>query len=105
MLPEPGRKSDIWMFGIFLLELVAFPGRPSFFAEYRNRPTFFMRSLVDKKFDIAVSIKKCLSSSTFEEDNVKSIIFNKILQRCLEFHPEQRANSEEIERLCQQLLD
>ena len=104
MLPVPGRKSDIWMFGIFLLELVAFPGRPSFFTEYRNRPTLFMRSLVDETFDIAVSIERCLSSSIFEENNIKSI-FDNVLKRCLEFHPEQRPNSEEIERLCQQLLE
>ena len=91
------------MFGILLLELIAFPERPSYFTEYRNHPTFFMRSLAQGTFDIALLIEKCLKSSIFKENNTKSI-FDNVLQRCLEFHPEQRADSEEIKNLCQQLL-
>ncbi|KAL5254694.1 hypothetical protein ACHWQZ_G014207 [Mnemiopsis leidyi] len=104
-LPKPGRKSDIWMFGIFLLELVAFPGRPSFFKDFGKHDRTFKTSLTDKSFDIKGSIEECLTSRTFGENKKLKKNFETILQRCLEFYPEKRASSEEIEDLCRQLLE
>ena len=104
-LPEPGRKSDIWMFGVFVLELFAFPKWPSYFQDFRNNGMWFMRQLANRNFDMKEKsmeyLKEAFVGRGVDDRQSK---FKAILENCLEFEEVTRADSQKLLELCQLLI-
>ncbi|XP_063681848.1 probable serine/threonine-protein kinase mkcC [Bolinopsis microptera] len=100
--PEPGRGTDIWMFGVFLLELFAFPNRPSYFNEFRSYGKSFMESLTKKVFTMEKPIQECLDKIGDGDTDIQSKFMN-VLKSCLAFDVSSRANCEQLYKLCQEL--
>ena len=92
------------MFGVFLLELFAFPKRPSYFDQFGSYGMGFkfMENLAKKDFTMENAIEECLNRFGVDDSDIRSR-FMIVLESCLAFDVSSRANSEELYELCQKL--
>ncbi|XP_063681742.1 serine/threonine-protein kinase Tao-like [Bolinopsis microptera] len=91
-----GRKSDIWMFGVFVLEMLAFPNLPQFFEDYN--PNITGNSV---KFQCGLS-KRTLILTDFIDDDCEDVIRN-VVEKCLQHSENDRCSSQELLHFCQKL--
>ena len=92
------------MFGVFLLELFAFPKRPSYFDQFGSYGMGFkfMENLAKKDFTMENAIEECLNRFGVDDSDIRSR-FMIVLKSCLAFDVSSRANSEQLYELCQEL--
>ena len=84
---RPGRKADIWSYGVFVLETKAFPKRPEHFKLHRSS---FGIELTNERINLLEDVKDEWS------DKIKCI-----LRICLEVCEEERADSQILLEFCQ----
>ena len=90
----PGRKSDIWMFGVFTMEMLAYPELPGYFNEY-PRPEHqynFMNKLANKDINLLDYVDKSCDPGIKE-----------VLEGCLKYNQVERIDSKELVQLCRNL--
>ena len=84
----PGRKSDIWMFGVFTMEMMAFPQLPPFFNNYG-----FVNGMADGTIDL----------TEFFSTNANHKFILEVTKKCLDRTETSRIDSGELLAHCERL--
>ena len=98
-VPYPGRKVDVWSFGVFVLEMRCFPEHPGYFKKNFHHRTF-QGLLAHGKINLLDYIKddweagiKNIITQCLEVDETKRIGSAQLLQLCKDYAGEETAVS------------
>ncbi|KAL5254695.1 hypothetical protein ACHWQZ_G014208 [Mnemiopsis leidyi] len=89
-----GRKSDIWMFGVFTMEMMEFPELPAFFKDYIGYR--FVSELAEERINLFAYLE-----NQDQEENLNSIL--DVTRQCLNWSETERIDSEGLLYLCEKL--
>jgi len=97
-IPAPGRKSDVWSFGVFGLEMISFPKRPDYFEQHRyNNRCFGSDAYITDLMEGKVALTDFV--------NTQNEVLADILTRCFTVEEEMRIDSKTLKKLCESSCD